>query len=182
VFARRSSLIEICHCGRITPAKILGETAGIERFKSPDAYARHKRHRTLAGLVIEPIPTPTEPHRQPATQRRHPPHRTHPGALAPARAGHDRQTPSQRRRRPGSPPRAQTPPLRRRLPRAARRHQRDTHQGRLTEEQLKLPMDDAQIRRFRSRCLSPTRCQAEGRQPVGGCRHLEGAALSAHRA
>jgi transposase len=35
------SLLEICGCGPLTAAKILGETAGIERFKSPDAYARH---------------------------------------------------------------------------------------------------------------------------------------------
>lgn len=35
------SLVAICGCGPLTAAKILGETAGIERFKSPDAYARH---------------------------------------------------------------------------------------------------------------------------------------------
>ncbi len=28
-------------CGAITAAKILGETAGIDRFRSKDAYARH---------------------------------------------------------------------------------------------------------------------------------------------
>jgi len=35
------SLLAICGCGALTAAKILGETAGIERFHSPDAYARH---------------------------------------------------------------------------------------------------------------------------------------------
>jgi transposase len=35
------ALLAICGCGPLTAAKILGETAGIERFKSPDAYARH---------------------------------------------------------------------------------------------------------------------------------------------
>jgi transposase len=35
------SLLSICGCGPLTAAKILGETAGIERFRSPDAYARH---------------------------------------------------------------------------------------------------------------------------------------------
>jgi len=35
------SLVAICGCGPLTAAKILGETAGIERFKSSDAYARH---------------------------------------------------------------------------------------------------------------------------------------------
>jgi transposase len=35
------SLLEICGCGPLTAAKILGETAGIDRFRSNDAYARH---------------------------------------------------------------------------------------------------------------------------------------------
>jgi transposase len=35
------SLLQICGCGPLTAAKLLGETAGIERFKSSDAYARH---------------------------------------------------------------------------------------------------------------------------------------------
>lgn len=35
------ALLAICGCGPLTAAKILGETAGIGRFKSPDAYARH---------------------------------------------------------------------------------------------------------------------------------------------
>jgi transposase len=35
------TLLAICGCGTLTAAKILGETAGVERFKSSDAYARH---------------------------------------------------------------------------------------------------------------------------------------------
>lgn len=35
------SLLAICGCGALTAAKILGETAGIDRFKSRAAYARH---------------------------------------------------------------------------------------------------------------------------------------------
>jgi transposase len=35
------SLLAICGCGPLTAAKIVGETAGVERFKSKDAYARH---------------------------------------------------------------------------------------------------------------------------------------------
>jgi transposase len=35
------SLIAIRGCGSLTAAKILGETAGVARFKSKDAYARH---------------------------------------------------------------------------------------------------------------------------------------------
>jgi len=35
------SLLAICGCGSLTAAKIVGETAGVERFRSADAYARH---------------------------------------------------------------------------------------------------------------------------------------------
>jgi transposase len=35
------SLITIPGCGAITAAKILGETAGVDRFRFKDAYARH---------------------------------------------------------------------------------------------------------------------------------------------
>lgn len=35
------SLLAICGCGALSAAKIVGETAGVERFRSPDAYARH---------------------------------------------------------------------------------------------------------------------------------------------
>lgn len=35
------SLLSLCGCGALTAAKIVGETAGVERFRSPDAYARH---------------------------------------------------------------------------------------------------------------------------------------------
>jgi transposase len=35
------ALVAIVGCGPLTAAKILAETAGIERFRSPDAYARH---------------------------------------------------------------------------------------------------------------------------------------------
>ena len=35
------TLLAVCGCGALTAAKILGETAGVERFKGADAYARH---------------------------------------------------------------------------------------------------------------------------------------------
>jgi transposase len=35
------SLLAIVGCGPLTAAKILGETAGVGRFKSSSAYARH---------------------------------------------------------------------------------------------------------------------------------------------
>ena len=35
------SLLAICGCGALSAAKIVGETAGVERFRSRDAYARY---------------------------------------------------------------------------------------------------------------------------------------------
>ena len=35
------SLLAICGCGPLTAAKIVGETAGVDRFRSKDAFARH---------------------------------------------------------------------------------------------------------------------------------------------
>ncbi|MCU1532914.1 MAG: family transposase [Arthrobacter sp.] len=35
------ALLAIVGCGSLTAAKILGETAGVTRFRSKDAYARH---------------------------------------------------------------------------------------------------------------------------------------------
>ena len=35
------ALLAIVGCGPLTAAKIFGETAGVDRFKSKDAYARH---------------------------------------------------------------------------------------------------------------------------------------------
>ena len=35
------ALLAIPGCGPLTAAKIVGETAGVDRFKSKDAYARH---------------------------------------------------------------------------------------------------------------------------------------------
>lgn len=59
------SLIAIPGCGALTAVKILGETAGVERFKSKDAFAPTQRHRTATSLVIEQGPAPAQP--QPAT-------------------------------------------------------------------------------------------------------------------
>jgi transposase len=34
-------LLELCGCATLTAAKIVGETAGVERFRSRHAFARH---------------------------------------------------------------------------------------------------------------------------------------------
>jgi transposase len=39
--AMAPTLLAIPGCGALTAAKILGETAGVDRFRSKDAYARH---------------------------------------------------------------------------------------------------------------------------------------------
>jgi transposase len=41
ICAQAPALIAIPGCGTLTAAKILGETAGVDRFRSKDAYARH---------------------------------------------------------------------------------------------------------------------------------------------
>jgi transposase len=41
VSAMAPALIAIPGCGAITAAKVLGETAGVDRFRSKDAFARH---------------------------------------------------------------------------------------------------------------------------------------------
>jgi transposase len=41
ILVQASALIAIPGCGALAAAKILGETAGMGRFRSKDAYARH---------------------------------------------------------------------------------------------------------------------------------------------
>lgn len=43
-------------CGALTAAKILGETAGVDRFRSKDAYARHN------GTAPLPVWSSNKPH------------------------------------------------------------------------------------------------------------------------
>jgi len=50
------TLLSIRGCGPLTAAKIVGETAGIERFRSPDAYARHN------GTAPLPVSSAQRPH------------------------------------------------------------------------------------------------------------------------
>ena len=72
------SLIAIPGCGAITAAKILGETAGVDRFRSKDAYARHN------GTAPMPVwsSNRAQPYRESPTQRGPAPARADPGALA----------------------------------------------------------------------------------------------------
>ncbi|MCE0764993.1 hypothetical protein LWC35_19105 [Pseudonocardia kujensis] len=89
VEAMAPALLAIPGCAHLTAAKIIGETAGVDRFASKDAYAR-QRHRALAGVVVEPGSASSLPHRQPAAQRRAAPHRDDSGPLPPRRQSHAR--------------------------------------------------------------------------------------------
>ena len=56
------ALIAIVGCGTLTAAKIHGETAGVARFKSKDAYARHNgTARCRCGRPTRPDTGSAEP-------------------------------------------------------------------------------------------------------------------------
>jgi transposase len=56
VSALAPTLLTIVGCGSLTAAKILGETAGIERFHSRDAYARHNGTAPLPVYSAGSVP------------------------------------------------------------------------------------------------------------------------------
>ena len=106
------ALLALPGCGPLTAAKILGETAGVDRFKSRDAYARYKWHRTPAGVVGEQGPTSTQPHRKPPAERRTAPDRAHSSPLASTSQSHDRAPTNGRGQRTRGHAHPQAPPLR----------------------------------------------------------------------
>lgn len=56
-------------CEPLTAAKIIDEAAGVDRFKSRDAYARHNRTAPLPVWLSNRGPAPAEPHRKPSAKR-----------------------------------------------------------------------------------------------------------------
>jgi hypothetical protein len=60
------ALLAVPGCGPLTAAKIIGETAGVDRFKSRDAYARYN-----GTAVGEQISTPTQPHWETVSSTQH---------------------------------------------------------------------------------------------------------------
>lgn len=72
------SLLELPGCGVLSTAKIVAETAGVDRFRSNAAYAV-ERDRTDPGVDRKPT-IPAEPWRQPPSQRSGASHRDHPMA------------------------------------------------------------------------------------------------------
>ena len=51
------TLLAICGCGALTAAKIIAETAGVDRFRSR-RLRPPQRHRPAAGVVLQPAPPP----------------------------------------------------------------------------------------------------------------------------
>jgi len=74
------SLIVIPGRGAMTAAKILGETTGVNRFRSKDAYARHNGTAPMPWSG-PPTERATSPYRESPTQRGTAPDRADPGAL-----------------------------------------------------------------------------------------------------
>ena len=79
--------------GLLTAAKIVGETADVDRFANTDAFARYNGTAPFARLVLQRAPSQTVTHWQSATEHRDPPDRANPGPSPPARKG-AHQTPS----------------------------------------------------------------------------------------
>lgn len=76
------ALLEICGCGPLTAAKIVGETADVSRFAVQGRLRPLQRHGSAAGVVIQPSPPSAQPSRQPPAQLRDPSNRSHAGPLA----------------------------------------------------------------------------------------------------
>jgi transposase len=175
VEAMAPALLAIPGCAHLTAAKIIGETAGICRFASKDAYARHN------GTAPLPVWSSNRArhrlsrtgNRQPAAQRRAAPHRHDPGPLPPRRQSHARPPQNRWRRRDGSPPDPQAPTLRRHLPSVtSRRPDQSSLARRLTEELV------TQARRPRQARGPPTHSQRRGRRAVNAVRTRLGQVLA----
>jgi hypothetical protein len=76
------ALLEVCGCGPLSAAKIIGETADVRRFRSKDAFARYN------GTALLPVWSSNHPRhrltpsRQPSTRLRDPSNRAHASPLA----------------------------------------------------------------------------------------------------
>ena len=86
------TLLALPGCGPLTAAKIIGETAAVDRFKSRDAYARYNGTAPLPVWSSKQGQTPAEPPRKPPAQRGIAPDCAHPGPLASPGQSHERMT------------------------------------------------------------------------------------------
>jgi transposase len=104
------ALLAICGCGALTAAKILAETAGVDRFRSPAAYARHN------GTAPLPVWSSNQPrHRLARTGNRQLNAALYRIALTQARRHHGARNLLERRRAQGDSTREAFRVLRRRL-------------------------------------------------------------------
>ena len=130
------ALLELPGCGALTAAKIIGETAGVDRFKSRDAYARFN------GTAPLPVWSSNKArHRLSRTGNRQLNAALHRIALTQARwhppaKGDDRTAQERWEQRTRGTSRTQAPPLRCRLSSPAPRPNRRPYPRRLTEEQV----------------------------------------------
>ena len=133
------ALLELPGCGALTAAKIIGETAGVDRFKSRDAYARFNGTAPLPVWSSNKARHRLSRTREPPAERRPTPHRTHPSPLASAGQRDDRTAQERWEQRTRGTSRTQAPPLRCRLSSPAPRPNRRPYPRRLTEEQATVP-------------------------------------------
>ena len=111
------TLLDIDGCAQLTAAKIVGEAAGIERFKAPTRSPATPEWPPSRPGRAQRRPDAVKPLRQPPTQRCPAPHRRHPDPHATQRG--QRLLPTTDRRRKNqdrSPSLPQTPHRPPRLP------------------------------------------------------------------
>src|SRR5215210_4973440 len=135
------ALLELPGCGALTAAKIIGETAGVDRFKSRDAYARFN------GTAPLPVWSSNKArHRLSRTGNRQLNAALHRIALTQARWHPPAKQMIERRKSGGNSGREALRVLKRRLSDAvfqspAPRPNRRPYPRRLTEEQVTDPLD-----------------------------------------
>jgi Transposase IS116/IS110/IS902 family len=81
VRAKAPELLAVPGCGALTAARLLAETAGVERFSSDAKLARLAGVAPIPALIAHPQPLPPRPRRQPPPQLRPSPDRRHQGRV-----------------------------------------------------------------------------------------------------
>lgn len=110
------SLLGLVGCGQLSAAKLVGETGGIDRFRSRAAFAAHNGTAPVPGLVGQHRPPPTQPRRQSPAQPGAPSDRDHPASDRRARTRLRRPSDGRRRHEDRSDPSIAPSDQRRGLP------------------------------------------------------------------
>ncbi|MFC9358844.1 transposase [Rhodococcus sp. NPDC057014] len=82
ISVRAPSLLVIPECGPLIAAKLVGETAGVDRFHSKDAFARQNGAAPLPVCSSNRARRLALACREPSAQCRNSPHRTYSGPLS----------------------------------------------------------------------------------------------------